>query len=67
MITGKESVQDSPVNVENEIGIHILLTDENVMTLFAYKKNFKYYIEMPYNGIYDIDEETYSILKEHLK
>ena len=67
MITGKESVQDSPVNAEDEIAIHISLTDENVVTLFTYKKNFKYYIEMPYNGIYDIDEETYSILKEHLK
>lgn len=67
MITGKESVQDSPVNAEDEIAIHISLTDEKVVTLFTYKKNFKYYIEMPYNGIYDIDEETYSILKEHLK
>ncbi len=67
MITEKDSIQDSPVNVEDEIAIHISLTDENVVTLFTYKRNFKYYIEMPYNGIYDIDEETYSILKEHLK
>ena len=66
MITGKESVQDSPVNVEDEIAIHISLSDKKVITLFAYKKNFKYFIEMPYNGIYVIDEEIYHILEEHL-
>ena len=67
MITGKESVQDSPVNVEDEIAIHISLSDKKVITLFAYKKHSKYFIEMPYNGIYEIEEETYNILKEHLK
>ena len=67
MITTKESVQDSPVNVEDEIAIHISLSDKKVITLFAYKKHSKYFIEMPYNGIYEIEEETYNILKEHLK
>ena len=67
MITGKESVQDSPVNVEDEIAIHISLSDNSVITLFAYKKHSKYFIEMPYNGIYDIGEETYNIINEHLE
>lgn len=67
MITGKESVQDSPVNVEDEIAIHISLSDKKVITLFVYEKHSKYFIEMPYNGIYEMEEEAYNILKEYLK
>ena len=67
MITGKESVQDSPVNVEDEIAIQISLSDKKVITLFAYEKHSKYFIEMPYNGIYEMEEEAYNILKEYLK
>ncbi len=67
MITEKESIQDNPVNVRDEMAIHISLSDERVITLFAYEKNFKYFIEMPYNGIYDIDEGTYTTLQEYLK
>lgn len=50
-ITETESIQDSPVNVDDEIKINFYFDEENCSTVFVYKKNFKYYIEQPYNGM----------------
>ena len=56
-ITETESIQDSPVNVDDEIKINFYFDEEKCSTVFVYKKNFKYYIEQPYNGIYRISAD----------
>ena len=58
-ITQEQSIQDSPVNAEDEIKIDIDFRNRT-STIFVYKKRSKYYIEQPYNGIYKISEEEYN-------
>lgn len=65
-ITETESIQDSPVNVDNEIKVNFYFDEENCSTLFVYKKNFKYYIEQPYNGIYRISADEYNAIEKHI-
>lgn len=60
--TSKESVQDAP-DVENYIKIDIQF-ESGTGTLFAYEDSGKYYIEQPYQGIYEIDSKLYSQLLE---
>lgn len=66
-ITETESIQDSPVNVDNEIKINFYFDEENCSTVFVYKKNFKYYIEQPYNGIYRISADEYNSIEKYIK
>ena len=60
--TRKESVQDVP-QVESYIKIDIQ-SETGTSTLFAYEDNMKYYIEQPYQGIYEIDSKQYEKLQE---
>ena len=60
--TRKESVQDVP-QVESYIKIDIQ-SETGTSTLFAYEDNMKYYIEQPYQGIYEIDSKQYEQLQE---
>ena len=55
--TRKESVQDEP-KVDEYIKIDIKYSG-NTSTLFAYENKKKYYIEQPYQGIYEIDDNLY--------
>jgi len=66
-ITETESVQDSPVNVENEIKIDFYFDEEKSLTVFVYKKNFNYYIEQPYNGIYRISADEYNSIEKYIR
>lgn len=60
--TSKESVQDVP-QVDDYIKLDIQLFG-GVSTVFAYEKDGKYYIEQPYQGIYELDSDTYSRIIE---
>ena len=60
--TRKESVQDEP-KVEEYIKIDIKYSG-NTSTLFAYENKKKYYIEQPYQGIYEIDDNLYQKLQQ---
>lgn len=77
--TYKESVQEYPNDVNNliEISFYVFEKDfsdfiheeenlfyNNVITIYAYKRNNKYYLEQSYNGIYNITEENYNDLKD---
>ncbi len=57
--TKEESIQDAPVNVDGEIKVDFHFAEGGASTLFIYEKNGKYFIEQPYNGIYQMDEEEY--------
>ena len=66
-ITKNESIQDAPVNVENEIKVDFYLLDKETSTLFVYIKNDKYYIEQPYNGIYQMSGDEYNSIEKYIK
>lgn len=59
-ITTEESIQDIPADMEEYFKIDFKLNNENYSTIFVYKKADKYYIEQPYNGVYNITQEEYT-------
>jgi hypothetical protein len=61
--TNKESVQDIP-QVESYIKIDFQF-ETGTSTLFAYENNGIYYIEQPYQGIYEIDSQLYERLQKN--
>lgn len=65
--TSKQSIQDSPVNVENKIKVDFNFKEEGTSTIFVYEKNEKYYIEQPYNGIYRISADEYNSIEKYLR
>lgn len=65
--TNKESIQDSPVNVDNEIRVDFNFKEEGTSTVWVYEKNNKYYIEQPYNGIYRISPDEYNSIEKYIK
>ena len=64
--TTNESIQDSPINVENEIKIDFEYEENKTSTVFVYKKNGKYFIEQPYNGIYRISPYEYNSIEKYI-
>ena len=66
-ITKEESIQDYPININDEIKIDFNFIERGTSTIFLYTKNSKYYIEQPYNGIYQIDKEEYNYIEKLIK
>ena len=64
--TTNESIHDSPINVENEIKIDFEYEENKTSTVFVYKKNGKYFIEQPYNGIYIISPDEYNSIEKYI-
>lgn len=61
--TQSESVQDYPVDVEDLVAIRLYYKEEDTVgNFYLYKKNDKYYLEEPYNGIYKISEGNYNYI-----
>ena len=63
-ITTNESIQDSPSETVDEIKIDFAHNPEGTSTIFVYKKDDKFYIEQPYNGIYEITVDEYNSISE---
>ena len=63
--TSKESVQDVP-SVSKYTKVDILY-NSNTSIVFIYEENSKWYVEQPYQGIYEIDETISSLLGEKNK
>lgn len=63
-VSQQESVQDWPVNVENEIVISFY-SDRGLSSVFVYKRGWRYYIEQPYNGVYRISEDEYKVIEDY--
>ncbi|NMA50361.1 MAG: DUF5301 domain-containing protein [Mollicutes bacterium] len=63
--TNKESYYDNPLNPEELYQMNIKGRRKEIIIYF-YKKENKYYIEQPYNGIYKINEEKYNFLKDYI-
>lgn len=60
--TNKESVQDAP-DVERYLEINIE-HQKGCSTLFVYEQDDKFYVEQPYQGIWEIESELYSYLAD---
>ena len=63
-VTKNESVQDVPININNEIQIECNFTETGKSIIFVYNKNNSYYIEQPYNGIYQISGDEYNSIEK---
>lgn len=63
--TRKPSIQDVPV-AEKQGTINIKNSDR-ITTIFYYEEDGKYYIEQPYQGIYEIEDDFENLLSETLK
>lgn len=61
--TRRESVQDFP-QAEHPIRIDFSLADGTTSTIFAYERDGRYYLEQPYQGIYQITEQQYAHLED---
>lgn len=59
--TNIESVQDYPINAKEVIEIKL-----NTDTVYVYKRTFRYYFEIPYNGTYSITKDDYNYIKSLL-
>ncbi len=61
--TNIESIKDFPHSTDN-ISISFI-KNENNQTYYIYEENSKYYLELPYNGIWELDEEKYNTIKNY--
>lgn len=66
-ITQEESIQDAPVNIDNEIKVNFNFIESGASTIFVYKKNNSYYIEQPYNGVYRISGDEYNLVEKYIR
>ena len=66
-VTKENSIQDAPVNVDDEIKIDFEFKESGTSTVFVYEKNDKCYIEQPYNGIYRISPDEYNSIEKYIR
>ena len=59
-----ESIDDVPANPDLLYLVKFKNTSENYKSAYIYKKGNKYYIQQPYNGIYQITKDEYIIVKK---
>lgn len=66
--TQNVSVQDVPTHVLDLVAIRFYYKEDDVVgNFYIYRKNDKYYLEEPYNGIYKITEEEYNYIIDLIK
>ncbi|MDD4781751.1 MAG: DUF5301 domain-containing protein [Tissierellia bacterium] len=59
--TNKQSVQDVPT--VSEYTRVDFVSKGNISSIFIYQKNSKWYIEQPYHGIYETDENILKLIE----
>ena len=65
--TNVESVNDIPVNPDILYFVKFKNESGNYKSAYIYKKGNQYYIEQPYNSIYQITEDEYTKIEEAVK
>ena len=65
--TNVESVNDIPVNPDILYFVKFKNDSGNYKSAYIYKKDNQYYIEQPYNGIYQVTEDEYTKIEEAVK
>jgi len=62
-----KSVNDNPVNVKDYLAFRLYFKEKDEelsLIYYIYKKNNKYYVEIPYTGIWEISKDDYGIIVE---
>lgn len=59
-LTGRESVQDVPL-VDDYMTIFLNLKNGEITTLYVYQENGVWFIELPYQGIYEINQSQLAV------
>ena len=65
--TSIESVNDIPVNPDILYVVKLKNNSGNYKSAYIYKKDNQYYIEQPYNGIYQVTEDEYTKIEKIIK
>ena len=65
--TSIESVNDIPVNPDILYFVKLKNNSGNYKSAYIYKKDNQYYIEQPYNGIYQVTEDEYTRIEKVVK
>ena len=65
--TSIESVNDIPVNPDILYFVKLKNNSGNYKSAYIYKKDNQYYIEQPYNGIYQVTEDEYTMIEKIIK
>lgn len=67
--TKKESVNDYPVGIEQPIKVELKSASEqdNISVIYIYEDSSRYYLEQPYNGIYQISGDEYNCVAKYFQ
>ncbi len=63
----EESVNDAPIDVKKSIKVELNAKKEGSSVIYVYERKGGYYLEQPYNGIYEISEDEYNSLEKYLQ
>lgn len=65
--TNIESVNDTPVNPDTMYVINFKTKNDDSKLIYIYKKGNNYFIEQPYNGVYQLTKEEYNLIETFIK
>ncbi|QUN14477.1 DUF5301 domain-containing protein [Clostridium sp. C1] len=65
--TQQESINNTPFNVSQKIRLEFHSKYGDITFIYLYKKDNQYYIEEPYNGIYQMSEDEYNSITRYLR
>lgn len=67
--TKKESTNDYPIDIEQPIKVELKssIKKDSISVIYIYEDNAQYYLEQPYNGIYQISGDEYNSISKYLQ
>lgn len=67
--TKKESTNDYPIDIEQPIKVELKsgIKKDSISVIYIYEDNAQYYLEQPYNGIYQISGDEYNGISKYLQ
>lgn len=67
--TKKESINDYPFGIEEPIKVELKSGNkkDSIAVIYIYEDNSQYYLEQPYNGIYQISGDEYNGIAKYLR
>lgn len=64
-----KSLNENPVNVKDYLAFRLYFKEKDEelsLIYYIYKKNNKYYVEIPYTGIWEISKDSYEFMEEKI-
>lgn len=67
--TKKESINDYPVGIKEPIKVELKSDNkkDSIAVIYIYEYNSLYYLEQPYNGIYQMSGDEYNGIVKYLR